>query len=185
MIFKIFYLRSMKINREKGFTLIELLVSVALIGILSAISISVYDEYKTKAYDVATQMLVKDLSNILYAISSDGPVLSARGNMGPDEFYKCTKLAYDSMNNDNNAVVDIDTCSMIYNFIGQKDNGDYLHEYFYWDTSINSERIYVDAYNCKGGSDAFYLSDNGYDGSNGIKPMGHGKELSLDYYCQQ
>lgn len=37
--------------REKGFTLIELIVTVTIVGILASLSVSLFDEYRKKAYN--------------------------------------------------------------------------------------------------------------------------------------
>ena len=47
--------RKLNLRNKEGFTLIELLIVIAIIGILAAIAVPVFSQYKARAYDAESK----------------------------------------------------------------------------------------------------------------------------------
>ena len=64
-------------NRESGFTLIELMIVIAIIGILAAIAIPNFINYRMRAYDADAQSAIKNLMTAEEAYFADNVIYTA------------------------------------------------------------------------------------------------------------
>lgn len=64
-------------KNEKGFTLIELLIVVAIIGILAAIAIPQFAQYRMRGYNAAANSDLRNLKTALEASFADNQAYPA------------------------------------------------------------------------------------------------------------
>jgi type IV pilus assembly protein PilA len=67
----------MKMMNQKGFTLIELLVVIAIIGILAAIAIPQFAEYRQRGFDARAKSDLRNVATAEEAYFADNEVYKA------------------------------------------------------------------------------------------------------------
>lgn len=65
--------KMLKKKDQKGFTLIELMIVIAIIGILAAIAIPQFSEYRKRGYNATANSDIKNLYTAAQAYFSDFP----------------------------------------------------------------------------------------------------------------
>ena len=73
------------VRNEKGFTLIELLVVIAIIGILAAIAIPQFAEYRARAFDSRARSDLRNVATAEEAYFVDNEVYKSCANAGACE----------------------------------------------------------------------------------------------------
>lgn len=73
-----------KMKAQKGFTLIELMIVVAIIGILAAIAIPQFSQYRIRAFNSAAESDIRNIMNAEESAFADNEAYVDFGQVGSD-----------------------------------------------------------------------------------------------------
>jgi type IV pilus assembly protein PilA len=118
-------------SADNGFTLIELLVVVVIIGILVAIAIPIYLNYKKGAANKATESDVRNAVTAIeqcYADNSTYPASGGSASAGAD-FSPCTGETV-TVSSGDTVTYTLNSDGVTYKIVGTSSGGDKTYTYY-------------------------------------------------------
>lgn len=144
-------------NYNKAFTLIELLVTIAIVTILANVSIAIFEQYRTKAYNTETLATQRVLIQIAHAIENEieeATIIRAQG--ASSYCYKPTNSV--PMCGEYNARLSQTFQTLLPDKLKNNNEFFYYAEVTRHPAGINSQ---VDIFHCRGDISTSWRSQNG------------------------